>query len=145
MTPAASPSIRVDVRSKTPVYLQIVEQVQALTAAGVLKPGDRLPTLRQMAAEAQINFNTVARAYHVLDAAGVISTHHGRGTYAVAPPPSARARKARAQALDTLARDTVEAAARLGCAPEEVLAAVERAAGLAAGVPLRRRVRGRPS
>jgi GntR family transcriptional regulator len=101
--------IRVDLRSKTPAYLQIVEGVRAL--ASEVQAGDRLPTIRQMALEAHINFNTVARAYRVLDLAGVISTQHGRGTYAVAPPPSARARKARRQALDLLARDTLEAAA----------------------------------
>ena len=45
----------------------------------ILQAGDRLPTIRQMAIEAHINFNTVARAYRVLDQAGVISTQHGRG------------------------------------------------------------------
>jgi GntR family transcriptional regulator len=133
--------IRVDLRSKTPAYLQIVEGVRALVAGGVLQAGDRLPTIRQMALEAHINFNTVARAYRVLDLAGVISTQHGRGTYAVAPPPSARARKARRQALDLLARDTLEAAARLGGGPEDLQAAIGRAAGRPArsvGRPRRR-------
>jgi len=134
--------IRVDLRSKVPAYLQIVEQVRALTAAGLLKPGDRLPTIRDMAGEAHINFNTVARAYRVLDEAGVISTQHGRGTYAVAPPPSARARKARSQALDLLVRNVIEAAARIGSGPEEVQAALARAVGRPAAAdrgPRRRR------
>jgi GntR family transcriptional regulator len=126
--PVAVP-LRVDRRSKTPAYVQIVEQVRALTAAGRLKPGDQLPTVREMAGEAHINFNTVARAYRILDEAGLISTQHGRGTYAVARPPSARARKARSQALDLLVRDALEAAARIGCGPVEVQAAVARAAG----------------
>jgi GntR family transcriptional regulator len=126
--PVAVP-LRVDRRSKTPAYVQIVEQVRALTAAGRLKPGDQLPTVREMAGEAHINFNTVARAYRILDEAGLISTQHGRGTYAVARPPSARARKARNQALDLLVRDALEAAARIGCGPVEVQAAVARAAG----------------
>jgi GntR family transcriptional regulator len=55
--------IRVDLRSKTPAYRQIVEGVRALVAGGVLQAGDRLPTIRQMALEAHINFNTVACAY----------------------------------------------------------------------------------
>jgi GntR family transcriptional regulator len=95
----------------------------------MLKPGDQLPTIRDMADEAHINFNTVARAYRVLDGAGVISTQHGRGTYAVAPPPSARARKARSQALDLLVRHVLEAAARIGSGPEELQAALARAVG----------------
>src|SRR3990172_12612975 len=87
--PMVRQRIRVDLRSKVPAYLQIVEQVRALTAAGMLRPGDQLPTIRDMAGEAHINFNTVARAYRVLDGAGGVSTQHGRGTYAVPPAPPA--------------------------------------------------------
>lgn len=133
--------IRVDLRSKVPAYLQIVEQVRALTAAGRLKPGDQLPTIRDMAGAARINFNTVARAYRVLDEAGVISTQRGRGTYAVAPPPSARARKTRTQALDVLVRDLVEAAARIGCGPDDVRTALTRVVGRATLVERGRRRR----
>ncbi len=70
-----------DFRSGVPVYVQLVEQVQAHLARGNLKPGDQLPTVRQMAAELRINFNTVARAYRMLDEGGLISTQQGRGTY----------------------------------------------------------------
>jgi GntR family transcriptional regulator len=122
--------LRVDRRSKAPAYLQIVEQVRALTAAGGLRPGDQLPPIRQMASEARIHFNTVARAYRILDESGLISTQHGRGTYAVAPPPArARARKARADALAILVRDLIEAAERIGCGAEDVRAAVAREVG----------------
>src|SRR3972149_9902095 len=91
---ARSP-IRVDLRSKPPAYLQIVEQVRGLVAAGTLSSGDQLPTVRRLALEAHINFNTVARAYRVLDEAGVISTQHGRGTYVVARAGGAGARRSR--------------------------------------------------
>ena len=70
-----------DLRSGVPIYVQIVEQVQQLVASGKLKPGDQLPTVRQLASELRVNFNTVARAYRMLDEAGVISTQQGRGTY----------------------------------------------------------------
>jgi GntR family transcriptional regulator len=121
--------IRVDLRSKVPAYLQIVEQIRALAAGGGLEPGERLPTIRQVAEQAHINFNTVARAYRILDAAGVISTQHGRGTFAVAPPPSARARKARRAALQTLGRDYVAASGRLGATPAEMRNALDLALG----------------
>jgi GntR family transcriptional regulator len=124
----SSVHIRVDRRKKMPAYLQIVQQVRGLTAAGVLRPGDQLPTLRQMAGEAGINFNTVARAYRLLDAAGVISTEHGRGTYAVARLPSRRARQARLRALDQLAHDTLAEAGRLGYGLQDVQAALSRTA-----------------
>ncbi len=112
--------IRVDLRSKTPAYLQILEQVRGLVASGALRPGDQLPTVRQLAADLRINFNTVARAYRLLDETGVISTQQGRGTYVVEAPPPARARKLRQAALETLSREFQGAAARLGFAPDEV-------------------------
>lgn len=70
-----------DLRSGVPIYVQIVEQVQQLVSSGKLKPGDQLPTVRQLASELRVNFNTVARAYRMLDEAGIISTQQGRGTY----------------------------------------------------------------
>jgi len=63
--------------------VQIVDQVREQLAAGRLKPGDQLPTVRQLASELRVNFNTIARAYRLLDDAGLISTQRGRGTYLV--------------------------------------------------------------
>ena len=74
-------SFVLDFRSGVPIYVQIVEQVQQLVVSGKLKPGDQLPTVRQLASELRVNFNTVARAYRMLDEAGLISTQQGRGTY----------------------------------------------------------------
>ena len=74
-------SFVLDLRSGVPIYVQLVEQVQQLVADGKLKPGDQLPTVRQLASELRVNFNTVARAYRILDSAGLISTQQGRGTY----------------------------------------------------------------
>jgi GntR family transcriptional regulator len=73
--------ITLDFRSNEPLYLQIVQKVEQLIANGELKQGDQLPTVREVATELRINFNTVARAYHVLDEAHLISTQRGRGTY----------------------------------------------------------------
>jgi GntR family transcriptional regulator len=112
--------IHVDLRGKVPAYLQIVEQVRGLVASGTLRPDDQLPTVRQLAADLRINFNTVARAYRMLDDAGVISTQQGRGTYVVEAPPPARARKLRQTALDHLGREFLASAARLGFSPAEV-------------------------
>lgn len=73
--------IRLDFRSQEPIYLQIVRQVEKLVQDGALKPGDQLPTVRQMAIDLRINFSTVARAYSILDERRLISTQRGRGTY----------------------------------------------------------------
>lgn len=64
-----------------PIYLQIVNQVKRAVASGVLVPGDRLPTVRQLAVDLTINPNTVAKAYQELEREGVISTVPGRGTF----------------------------------------------------------------
>jgi GntR family transcriptional regulator len=73
--------IQVDFRSAQPIYQQIVDQIRDMVAGGSLQPGDQLPTVRQLATDLRVNFNTVARAYRLLDEAGMISTQQGRGTY----------------------------------------------------------------
>lgn len=73
--------IKLDFRTGVPIYLQIMTQIKQLLSSGELKPGDQLPTVRQLATDLRVNFNTVARAYRMLDNEGIISTQHGRGTY----------------------------------------------------------------
>jgi GntR family transcriptional regulator len=73
--------VNLDFNSGIPIYVQIVDQVRALLLSGELKPGDQLPTVRQLASELRVNFNTIARAYRLLDEARLISTQRGRGTY----------------------------------------------------------------
>ncbi len=76
--------VRIDLASRVPIYAQIIEQIKAQIAAGQLVPGDQLPTIRQLATDLRINFNTVARAYVELEREKLISTQRGRGTF-VAP------------------------------------------------------------
>jgi|ERR1700688_4547505 GntR family transcriptional regulator len=64
-----------------PLYLQIESQLKHAIAAGVLKQGDTLPSVRQLAAELRINPNTVGRAYQNLERDGVTRTVPGGGTY----------------------------------------------------------------
>ncbi|MFN3309565.1 MAG: GntR family transcriptional regulator [Anaerolineales bacterium] len=112
----------VDFRSGQPIYLQIVEQIRQKVASGELKPGDQLPTVRQLAAELRVNFNTVARAYRLLDEAGLISTQHGRGTYIWETPSPATLQTIRHQGLESLTRRYLAEAAKLGCSIEEIAA-----------------------
>jgi len=112
--------IKLDFRLRTPIYVQIMEQIRRQIASQVLKPGEQLPTVRQLAADLRVNFNTVARSYRLLDEAGIISTQHGRGTYILeesSPEDSAHLRR---QALEELTRRFMEEAAQLNFNPEEI-------------------------
>ena len=79
--------IAINLTSKVPIYVQIIDQVKHMIATGELQPDDQLPTVRQLATDLRVNFNTIARAYRMLDEEGLISTQHGRGTY-ILPIPS---------------------------------------------------------
>jgi GntR family transcriptional regulator len=114
-----------DFRSHIPIYVQLVERVKQLIATGALQPGDQLPTVRQLASELRVNFNTVARAYRLLDESGVISTQQGRGTYVLEAPPPGDAVRLRQRALDGLSRHFLIEAHRMGFEVEEVQANLE--------------------
>lgn len=73
--------ISIDLKSGVPFYRQIIEQVKFSIARGDLEPGDRLPTVRQLAVDLSINLNTVIRAYRELEIEGVIETQQGSGTF----------------------------------------------------------------
>jgi GntR family transcriptional regulator len=121
-----SETLQLDPRSGLPIYIQIIEQVKGQIAAETLKPGDQLPTVRALAQELRINFNTVARAYRMLDESGVISTQQGRGTYIMEKAPPESLERLRHESLTALARRYLHEAKRLGFPPEEVQAALMR-------------------
>jgi GntR family transcriptional regulator len=108
-------------RSEAPIYVQIVEQVRQRVSTGELQPGDQLPTVRQMAADLRVNFNTVARAYRLLDEAGLISTQQGRGTYIWEGPTEETLKKLKKKNLEELARNYLDEAGRLGYSLEDAL------------------------
>ena len=112
--------VTVDFRSGVPIYIQIMEQIKERVASGLLQPGDQLPTVRQMATDLRVNFNTVARAYRLLDESGVISTQHGRGTYILGETPPEAVEQLRRQAFQELTRRYLSEARRLEFTPKEV-------------------------
>jgi GntR family transcriptional regulator len=73
--------IKLDGRSGVPAYRQIIDQVLGGIAAGSLKAGDQLPTVRQLAVDLAINPNTVVRAYRELEIREVLETQQGTGTF----------------------------------------------------------------
>ncbi len=74
-------AFRIDRRSGTAVYAQLVSQVRQAVMTGRLSPGDRLPTAREVAERNGINPNTVLRAYRDLEVAGLVEPRQGTGTF----------------------------------------------------------------
>src|ERR1700744_4807715 len=68
-------------KSGKPVYLQIVDQVKAAAASGVIRAGEALPSIRPLAEELRLNRNTVSKAYSELESQGVIETIAGKGCF----------------------------------------------------------------
>ena len=113
-------TLQIDFRSGLPIYTQIVNQVQAQVASGILKPDDQLPTVRALAEELRVNFNTVAWAYRILDEARIISTQQGRGTFITEIPPPKVTERLRRESLEALTQRYVDEAARLGFSKGEI-------------------------
>lgn len=112
--------LQIDFRSRLPIYTQIVNQVQAQVASGSLQPDDQLPTVRALAEELRVNFNTVARAYRILDEARIISTQQGRGTFITEVPSPKVTEKLRKASLQTLTERYISEAIQLEFSKEEI-------------------------
>lgn len=113
-------NLEIDFRSGIPIYLQVVERIQERLASGQLRPGDQLPTVRSLALELRVNFNTIARAYRIMDESGIISTQQGRGTYILEMPPPQLVGSMRIKAIQDLTQRYIADAQRLGVDPSEL-------------------------
>jgi GntR family transcriptional regulator len=114
--------------SGVPIYVQLREQLLGAIGAGVLAPGDQMPTMRQVAVALKVDLNTVRHAYDELERAGAIRLERGRGSFVADAPPTIDA-DVRAARLDNLARQSLAMARAQGIAPEVL---TERILGLAA-------------
>ncbi len=111
--------IFVDTRSGIPIYKQIVQQIEKGLMGGLLKPGDQLPTVREVALDLTVNPNTVARAYRELEYAGVIESIQGRGSFITAdlPRPSGEDKE---KIIKKEIEDLVREARQLNVSPEKL-------------------------
>ena len=116
--------LHVDQESKVPIYIQVEEQIRSLIAAGRLRPDDQLPTIRQLAADLRVNYNTIARAYMDLDREGVISTRRGKGTFVAGVLDEEQMGRVRQEKLRGIINAALEEARSLGYSFAEVSQAI---------------------
>lgn len=115
----------VDLGSDVPVYQQMIEGLKRDLALGLVLPGERLPSVREMAAITALNPNTVARAYQEMERLGLIETRRGRGTFvALSPPFKMEAAKKR---IEELVEKILIEATNAGMDKEELLSLITKA------------------
>lgn len=116
-------SMELDYASGLPVWIQVKNRLAYLIGAGEYVPGDRLPTVRALAVDLDISYNTVNRAYMDLEREGYISTRKGRGTF-VAPRRIAEGSDGADDALGLVVDDMIRACAAAGMADDDILSLV---------------------
>jgi GntR family transcriptional regulator len=128
-----------------PIYAQIADRVKFAVAAGVLRPGEMVPSVRELSKQLVVNPNTVARAYRDLQAEGLLEPVRGTGLQ-VTEEAAGRCRDARREIVRQRLRAAMEAALRSGMGLEEVEAMIHEewarsqgAAGAKPGKPTGRR------
>jgi GntR family transcriptional regulator len=110
----------IDSQSGVPFYRQIIEQLKYAISRGELSPGDRLPTVRQLAVDLSVNPNTVVRAYRQLEIEGVLETQQGSGTFVGQVRPEI-GRLERQRMLDQILTDMIARASSYGFTPTDLL------------------------
>jgi GntR family transcriptional regulator len=117
-----------------PIYVQLREQILHAIGDGTLVPGDRLPTMRQVAVALKVDLNTVQRAYASLEREGVLSASRGRGTFVANPAPQLDPAM-RDTAIEALVHKTIASAKSLGLDPVEVGEAIIAKTGTRSDAP----------
>jgi len=112
--------IQIDPADATPIYAQLDRAIRVAIATGKMRPGDQLPTVRQLAVDLRVNANTVARVYLALERDGIVATKRGVGTFINDTPRSAQAPH-RDRQLRVLADRFLTDAAAIGFTPREAV------------------------
>ncbi len=111
---------QIDPHSGIPVYRQMMDQVKYYVASGTLRPGDQLPSIRELAQGLTVNPTTVVKAYTELEHEEVIEMRHGKGAF-ITEGAARLSDREREKALRRLARQLAVEARQMGASPEVVL------------------------
>lgn len=121
----SAPLVTIDGRSGVPLYRQIIDQILIAVSTGLLKPGDKLPTVRQLAIDTQVNPNTVSRAYRELEIHGAVTMQRGTGTFVAGDPPAARDEALRRVRLEKYCDAITAEAGKMGLTLDELVRALQ--------------------
>ena len=117
-------SFAINHSSGLPVWIQIKNRIAYLIGSGAFVPGDRLPTVRALAVDLDISYNTVNRAYMDLEREGYISTRKGRGTF-VAERHDLGAHTASDSPIELVIDDMIRVCSNAGLADDDIVAMVQ--------------------
>lgn len=117
-------SFAIDHNSGLPVWIQIKNRIAYLIGSGAFVPGDRLPTVRALAVDLDISYNTVNRAYMDLEREGYITTRKGRGTF-VAERHDLGAHTVSDSPIELVIDDMIRVCTNAGLADDDIVAMVE--------------------
>ena len=115
--------IHLDYRDASPIYAQIIQRLKEQISAGALEPGERLPSVRELAAELAINPNTIQRSYRQLEMEGWIVTVPGKGCFVCSDERHAEEEKKQLLAQFDRTVDTLEA---FGISRDTLIARLQR-------------------
>src|SRR4051812_9134761 len=111
--------LRIEKGSAVPISRQIVDQIATLCASGTLRPGERLPSVRELARDLAVNQNTVLRVYERLCGDGLLEMRHGQGTYVTGRMSKTRMAAHRSRLVDEL-KQIARQATGLGLSTDEL-------------------------
>lgn len=117
-------SFEIDYSSGLPTWIQVKNRVAYLIGSGAFAEGDKLPTVRSLALDLDISYNTVNRAYMDLEREGYITTRKGRGTF-VAEQHNVGANRATDSPVELVIDDMIRACSSAGLADDDIMAMVE--------------------
>lgn len=112
-----------ELNSDRPIYIQLIEQLQAAIIAGQVNPGDKIPSVRDLASEAQVNPNTMQKALAELERTGLLYTERTSGRYITSDKELIM--KLKRQSAKSQIQEFIEKMKLMGFQPEETLALIE--------------------
>ena len=112
--------IRIDATDGVPIYLQIAKEIKHTIAVGSVRPGEQLPSVREVALQITVNPNTVAKAYRELETQGIVETRRGTGTF-VSDKMTTISKRERGRVVGTLIDKALDEAGHLQISEEELI------------------------